>query len=64
VQRLIVAAEGPERLEPEWGRPTALPRVRDYYRLEDDQGRRYWVFREGRYGEAPEPRWFIHGLFP
>ena len=64
VQRLIVAAEGPERLEPEWGRPTALPRSRDYYRLEDDQGRRYWVFREGRYGEAPEPRWFIHGLFP
>ncbi|HTI66767.1 MAG TPA: DNA polymerase Y family protein [Caulobacteraceae bacterium] len=67
VLRRIVAAEGPERLEPEWGRSHAAPRVRDYYRLEDEEGRRYWVFREGRYGqgpEAPEPRWFLHGLFP
>ena len=65
LQRRIVAAEGPERLEPEWGRPAELERVRDYYRLEDEAGRRYWVFREGRYdqGAAP-PRWFIHGLFP
>jgi protein ImuB len=62
--RRIVAAEGPERLEPEWGRPAALPRVRDYYRLEDQEGRRYWVFREGRYGLDENPRWFIHGLLP
>jgi protein ImuB len=64
LQRRVRAAEGPERLEPEWGRVTETPRVRDYYRLEDEEGRRYWVFREGRYGEAPEPRWFIHGLLP
>jgi protein ImuB len=65
LQRRVVAAEGPERLEPEWGRPAELSRVRDYYRLEDEAGRRYWVFREGRYGEeGPPPRWFIHGLFP
>ena len=40
--------------------------VRDYYRLEDEEGRRYWVFREGRYGvdADPSPRWFLHGLFP
>ena len=62
--RRIVAAEGPERLEPEWGRSHAAPRVRDYYRLEDDAGRRYWVFREGRYGLDDNPRWFLHGLFP
>ena len=63
LNRRITAAEGPERLEPEWGRGTASPLVRDYYRLEDEKGRRYWVFREGRYGEAAEPRWFVHGLF-
>jgi protein ImuB len=60
--RTVVAAEGPERLEPEWGRTTES-RVRDYYRLEDAQGRRYWVYREGRFGETPQARWFLHGLF-
>jgi protein ImuB len=64
LSRRIVAAEGPERLEPEWGRAHAAPRVRDYYRLEDEEGRRYWVFREGRYGLDEDPRWYIHGLFP
>jgi len=62
LSRTVVGAEGPERLEPEWGR-AAQTRVRDYYRLEDDQGRRYWVYREGRYGEEPQARWFLHGLF-
>jgi protein ImuB len=62
LNRRITAAEGPERLEPEWGRTTES-RVRDYYRVEDDQGRRYWVYREGRYGEEPDARWFLHGLF-
>ena len=65
LSRRIAAAEGPERLEPEWGRAFELPLVRDYYRLEDMEGRRYWVFREGRYDQPDvTPRWFIHGLFP
>ena len=38
-------------------------RTRDYYRVEDRDGRRFWLFRQGLYGETPEPRWFIHGLF-
>ncbi len=38
--------------------------IRDYYRVEDDQGRRYWVFREGFYRSGAPPRWFLHGLFP
>jgi protein ImuB len=54
VQHQVVKAEGPERLSPEWWRPRAdasrPERTRDYYRLEDDQGRRYWLFREGLYG--------------
>jgi protein ImuB len=69
VSRTIVRAEGPERLETEWGQGAGAPTARDYYRLEDEAGRRYWVFRQGRYdlgryheGEA-EPRWYIHGLF-
>jgi protein ImuB len=43
----------------------ALPdrrRTRDYYRVEDTQGRRFWIFREGLYG-LHDPRWFMHGLF-
>ena len=38
--------------------------TRDYFRVEDEEGRRYWLYREGLYGvaEAP-PRWFMHGLF-
>jgi protein ImuB len=40
-------------------------RTRDYFRIEDQAGRRFWVFREGLYGrETTQPRWFVHGLFP
>lgn len=44
---------------------SSLPRARDYYRVEDEEGRRYWVFRQGLYGDGrgEAPRWFIHGLF-
>jgi protein ImuB len=63
LKRRIVAAEGPERLEPEWGRSPSVGRMRDYYRLEDERGRRYWVFREGRFGDEAPVRWFLHGLF-
>ncbi|MCI4643895.1 MAG: DNA polymerase Y family protein [Hyphomonadaceae bacterium] len=42
-----------------------LPRARDYYRVEDAEGRRYWLFRKGLYGDGRggAPEWFIHGLF-
>jgi protein ImuB len=36
---------------------------RDYYVAEDDGGRRFWLFREGFFGEAETPRWFLHGFF-
>jgi len=41
-------------------------RPRDYYRIEDEDGCRYWVFREGLYQEsdAEPPYWFLHGVFP
>ena len=42
-----------------------LPRTRDYYRVEDVEGRRYWLFRLGLYGDGRggHPEWFMHGLF-
>ena len=36
--------------------------IRDYYRVEDEAGRRFWLFRAGLPGDSP-PRWFIHGVF-
>jgi protein ImuB len=49
----------------EAGRLRRLPRARDYYRVEDSAGRRYWVFREGLYddGRGGSPEWYVHGLF-
>lgn len=58
----VVRAEGPERIGGEWWRAPDQ-RTRDYYRIEDQDGRRFWLFRQGLYGETSEPRWFIHGLF-
>ena len=58
----VVRAEGPERIGGEWWRAPDQ-RTRDYYRIEDQDGRRFWLFRQGLYGKTPEPRWFIHGLF-
>ncbi|MBB5746697.1 DNA polymerase Y family protein [Brevundimonas variabilis] len=58
----VARAEGPERIGGEWWR-RPNHRTRDYYRVEDRDGRRFWLFRAGFYGDDPEPRWYIHGLF-
>lgn len=73
VERRVVRAEGPERIAPEWWRALYVgesgkrPRTRDYYRIEDQSGAAYWVFRRGLYGSeessAGRPQWFLHGLF-
>jgi protein ImuB len=61
VMREVVRSEGPERISGDWQRREM---TRDYYRVEDKQGRRYWLYREGLYGESEhQPRWFVHGLF-
>ncbi len=58
-----MAHEGPERIAPEWWRE-ASGEARDYYRVEDAEGRRFWLFRVGEYGvEGAPPRWFLHGAF-
>ena len=64
VSHLVAAAEGPERIAPEWWRPIAdMEGTRDYFRIETEEGRRFWLFREGLLGlETEVPRWFIHGV--
>ncbi|TWH36321.1 protein ImuB [Aminobacter sp. J15] len=60
----VARAEGPERIAPEWWRDRKDAPTRDYFRVEDEEGRRYWLFRQGLYGTTPDlPRWYLHGLF-
>lgn len=68
--RRLTRADGPERISPEWWRedmhgdlrppgseaPAADGTPRDYWRAEDEDGARYWLFRTGS-------DWFLHGLF-
>ncbi len=67
---LVTRAEGPERIASEWWRrrkgylPGKGGLTRDYYRIEDSDGRRYWLFRHGLYGSEKErPDWYVHGRF-
>ena len=64
VVRRIVKSQGPERIAPEWWKLSTGERPRDYYAIEDEQGRRYWLYRDGLYGEDNDtpPKWFVHGL--
>lgn len=69
-RHLVSRWQGPERIAGEWWRLIATPscgplqHTRDYYRIEDDAGRRYWVFRAGLYGSTQDgpPRWYLHGV--
>jgi protein ImuB len=67
----VVRAEGPERVAMEWWRAQAEMLTRDYFRVEDEAGLRFWLYRDGLYdreieqqaGHAVQPNWFMHGLF-
>ncbi|WP_017259528.1 Y-family DNA polymerase [Pedobacter arcticus] len=56
----IKKADGPERIEREWWIESG--EHRDYYVVEDETGKRYWLFRSGHYAEE-RSEWFIHGFF-
>jgi len=56
----IVKADGPERIEQEWW--IQQGQHRDYYRVEDEDGNRYWLFRAGHYHDS-DYRWYLHGYF-
>lgn len=59
-RHLVKKADGPERIEREWWLQEGPHR--DYYRVEDEQGRRYWLFRSGHYSDE-DSAWYIHGFF-
>ncbi len=59
----VAEAQGPERIAPEWWRRTGEA-TRDYYVVEDADGRRFWLYRAGLWGrDEATPRWFVHGVF-
>ncbi len=77
----VIGARGPETVAPDWSLPeeegrqpssrkptgenSGKPSMRDYFAVEDSEGARFWLFREGRYGNSSGslPRWFLHGVF-
>ncbi len=63
----VAAAEGPERIEGAWWNEEAgksnANLARDYFRVEDGAGHRFWIFRAGLYRDTATPAWFLHGLF-
>ena len=68
----VARADGPERIAPEWWREAAPPasaepgparETRDYYRVEDADGQRFWLYRHGLYRPGAAPAWFLHGFF-
>jgi protein ImuB len=62
----VTRADGPERIADEWWRAEgsgAAEAIRDYYRVEDEEGRRFWLFRAGFHSGDQLPRWFVHGVF-
>jgi protein ImuB len=62
----LAAGDGPERVFGEWWRnDTETFAVRDYFRVEDENGSRFWLFRRGD-GTDPatgDRSWFLHGFF-
>lgn len=62
VTHQVADAEGPERITPEWWRRTGASE-RDYYMVEDTEGHRFWLYRDGFYGGDTVPQWFVHGVF-
>jgi protein ImuB len=67
----VTWVEGPERVAMEWWRSQGEMLTRDYFRVEDEEGSRFWLYRDGLYdreieqqeGKVIQPNWFMHGLF-
>ncbi len=75
IQHRLTRVEGPERIAMEWWRMTAgavlsdefyarEAHTRDYFRVENKDGCRFWLYRCGIYQrEVHAFRWFVHGVF-
>jgi protein ImuB len=67
----VVRVEGPERIAMEWWKQNGQALTRDYFRVEDEAGLRFWIYRDGLYGSelvneagvSTPSNWFVHGLF-
>ncbi len=61
----ITRYSGPERISPEWWKDRPSTRLRDYFKIENQYGQRFWLYREGLHadGRGGDPRWFVHGCF-
>ncbi|WP_456724140.1 MULTISPECIES: Y-family DNA polymerase [unclassified Bradyrhizobium] len=67
----VVRVEGPERIAMEWWKQDGAALTRDYFRVEDAEGQRFWIFRDGLYeselrdeeGKPVLANWYVHGLF-
>ncbi|UGY20698.1 DNA polymerase Y family protein [Bradyrhizobium septentrionale] len=70
-QHDVVRVEGPERIAMEWWKQDGMSLTRDYFRVEDAEGQRFWIFRDGLYeselrddkGKPLPATWYVHGLF-
>ena len=66
VRHSVLRADGPERISGEWWRRSSeVAAVRDYWTVETENGRRFWLFRQGN-GVDPATgglAWFLHGFF-
>jgi protein ImuB len=66
MRRHVKRADGPERVFGEWWkRDEELAAVRDYFRIEDESGERFWIYRagDGENAATGPQRWFLHGIF-
>ncbi len=62
VRHRVRRADGPERVHGEWWTsPEEASMTRDYYQVENQDGRRFWLFRDGPAGQGG--RWWLHGFF-
>jgi len=61
VKHMVAKADGPERITPEWWKGDRSSAARDYYRVETEQGGRFWIFRDAPTAEGG--RWWLHGFF-
>jgi len=66
IRHRVKRADGPERVFGEWWkRDVELIAVRDYFRVEDKAGERFWIYRAGDGEDATtgSQQWFLHGIF-
>ncbi|MBV8458541.1 MAG: DNA polymerase Y family protein [Acetobacteraceae bacterium] len=62
----VYRADGPERIRGEWWQSDAeMHSIRDYWRIEDTEGRRFWLYRsgDGNDSKTGDLRWYLHGMF-